>query len=696
MNEYLTETSPEGSGGIKRISEMEKPPRRAVLVVGGGLTDLGTLNDRSRVNVEAAVAAAVRLKEDSNFQEVAFIFAGGYGPANAEEGPLMARHFKRRFEQVNNGSSTDSPEVFYENKSLDTKGNLEKVHRQLEQAGYKKRRMLVIGDQTHSQRIRRLARLSERSDGNFPGYMVCQAEQLLMVHPDKEVADKVIKKYHQSPTFKMRKAAEMLHPVFRFLGLEQRILDKLKKDRGEAFKGSADKKDGLVAELRGAVSGPRNLPKERLATEAEIEAAATRLGEADIPVLTLGGSKKIGGFLSAGHDVMQRGFIEAAEEKGLDAYGVDAIDMINTEEERQALAQMAQLPRMVVRSELGSKMLHHPLVQKMRSGLGLEDVVADKVLRLVDQVDKRKPIVLFHYGAAKVLVENGYNVIMAVTDPSSDLTHEGYISFVNENPRYQEQVRYAVMDEATAFWLNQYQGIPRERIKNVGAFVSPEVVEAGKQKISAAEKRWSKEKLFDHPVRLAVFTGGLGTNIFEIKKLIKELSSWMHSGRVELNVFLGTNLDLRENLRDYAASECGLQTADTEQQQTYLNLVAGQDKQWLAEKSKEFLKWADLVVTKPSGDKGFEACAAGCPLLSLFPLHPHEIRIYKILRRRGAAVRAEIGGLKDQLIDLVAGGKESELVRMIKNTHYPEKKHLPYVDLNGCRELVDWYESIAF
>ncbi|MFA5136151.1 MAG: hypothetical protein WC489_02035 [Patescibacteria group bacterium] len=240
---------------------------------------------------------------------------------------------------------------------------------------------------------------------------------------------------------------------------------------------------------------------------------AQELATVHIPVLTAAGSPTIGGHLSVAHDAMMHAFVEEAENSDISAKGLDVFDWIVDPELQRAIVSASSMPRIVVRTETGSKLLHNKAVQKLRGGMKFLTFLDEPVKALMQDVDSAKPVVVFHYSVAKPLLEAGYKVVIAVTDPSAELTHKGYFGFLQKHPEWSDRVWYATMDQETSDWLVK-KGIAAEKIRTVGAFVSPSLVAAGDRKIQESAARWSIDNPNREPIRISIFSGGLGTNFF--------------------------------------------------------------------------------------------------------------------------------------------------------------------------------------
>jgi hypothetical protein len=423
--------------------------------------------------------------------------------------------------------------------------------------------------------------------------------------------------------------------------------------------------------------------KEKLPGREELSAVQTRLGKADIPVLTIAGSPLIGGYLTMAHDCMMRGFIHAAEQAGREVCGVDVLDYLTTTEEQDGLVDMAKLPRLVVRTEIGSQLLHNPVVQKMRGGLGFEEILKEKVLELVEKVDKETVIVVFHYGVAKTLIEAGYSVLVAVTDPSAELTHAGYYDFLTEENK--DKVCYGTMDQLTKEWLIENGGVKQENIREVGSFVSPKLVKAGKSKVENRLKHWEECMNGEKKFHVGIFTGGLGTNFWEMRDVVLSLVPLVEEEKLKISVFFNMNTDLRDHLKDILNKN--------DYTNKSIEVYASRDKDELNKKSIEILQAADLVFTKPSGDKAFETLAAGCIPMFLFPLHPHEVRIREYVYQTGVGIEAEEYHYLHQVKKVLFN--QEVYAENIYLTHHPEKDQVKPISHQGEELLLEFYQQIC-
>jgi len=419
--------------------------------------------------------------------------------------------------------------------------------------------------------------------------------------------------------------------------------------------------------------------KEELAREKDVKEVQDKLAKADIPVITIAGSVQIGGYLTMAHDSMMQAFLEAAENKKIEAYGVDVLDYLTTEKERKGILDMAKLPRIVVRTEMGSRLLHNPIVQKLRGGLGFEEVLKDKILKLVDKVSKDKVIVTYHYGTAKTLVEAGYKVLVAVTDPSVELTHNGYFDFLNSENK--DRVFYGTMDKETKDWFIKEIGIPKKNIKEVGCFVSPKIIKAGSKKIKNREKRWEECTQGEERFHISLFTGGLGTNFWEMRDAVLNLVPLLCDEKITIDVFFNTNTDLDKHLKDVLKKVCCKEK---------ISIFSSIDKEELNNKSIEIFKKTDLVLTKPSGDKAFEALASAAIPLFLFPLHPHEIMIREYVMNGGVGEIAKIEDLKKQ-IEKILSNKQM-FTKQIYQTHNINNKNA--IKLDGVSNLLQFWQQL--
>jgi hypothetical protein len=280
-----------------------------------------------------------------------------------------------------------------------------------------------------------------------------------------------------------------------------------------------------------------------------------------------------------------------------------------------------------------------------------------------------RPILSFHIAAGNILAENGVEVIQMITDPH---VRSDYVQNADK-----ENIRYLVFDEDTKeefFWVAAAEdiNIPVDQIKNkvivTGPPVDPRTLVAAKKK-----KPWTGEKA----LKILITTGGLGTNKKEINILLNQLLPAINKKvkdcpKFELMFYAGTHDDLRQMASKLA-----------EQYQVKHHVISPHDPAdfsllgWLngaRRHQKANIKfhiiyhpqivdanellirygfpWADLFISKPSGDMAYDAALSGAALLTMKEWGEWEYNVRAVFEKYGISQKAEIDGIIEQLIRL--------------------------------------------
>src|SRR5690606_29454411 len=130
------------------------------------------------------------------------------------------------------------------------------------------------------------------------------------------------------------------------------------------------------------------------------------------------------------------------------------------------------------------------------------------ILQLTEHIDK--PILSLHIAAGNILAAQGKTVMQVITDPH---VREEYLQNA-EN----EHFFYCVFDEATKIEaLEKAAFLKKEldpnRVIVTGPPIDPRIVAARKNK-----QAWRTG-----PLKICLTTGGLGTNTYEIRTILKQV-----------------------------------------------------------------------------------------------------------------------------------------------------------------------------
>lgn len=301
-------------------------------------------------------------------------------------------------------------------------------------------------------------------------------------------------------------------------------------------------------------------------------------------------------------------------------------------------------PKILFTEKMGRIIARNPLLKEMkdlvdtrlRNQLPLTKAIREPLTYVTGRITR--PIISLHYEAGNILLENGKTVLQVVTDPHvrpQYLTHA-------DNPK----LTWAVFDAMTKAKLIELayilgHKVDEKRITVTGCPVDPRITTKDRNKNTRGFK--------NRPLRLAITTGGLGTNKDEIKKLLHHLSPAIKKGTVHVAAYAGVHDDFR-NMFSSFARVYGIAVGNLNDTQAPFRIFQGTD---IIDANELLLDhifpWADGFITKPSGDMAYEAIAAGCFLLTLHPWGIWEENIRAYVEAQGVSVRADHENILAQL-----------------------------------------------
>lgn len=294
-----------------------------------------------------------------------------------------------------------------------------------------------------------------------------------------------------------------------------------------------------------------------------------------------------------------------------------------------------RMGRLIARSPL-LKELKDLMDTRLRNQLPLTGAIREPLTYVTGRVER--PIISLHYEAGNILLENGKTVLQVVTDPHvrpQYLTHA-------DNPK----LTWAVFDEMTKSRLIELgfilgHRIDEKRVTVTGCPVDPRIILKDKNTAIRGYKH--------RPLRLAITTGGLGTNKNEIESLLVHLAPAIKKGEVHIAAYSGVHEDFQTMFVTFARTH-NIKIGDASDIQSSFRIFHGND---IVEANELLLDhvfpWADGFISKPSGDMAYEAIAAGCFLLTLHPWGEWEENIRAYTEALGISIRADIDNILSQL-----------------------------------------------
>ncbi len=318
-------------------------------------------------------------------------------------------------------------------------------------------------------------------------------------------------------------------------------------------------------------------------------------------------------------------------------------------------------PKIMFTERMGRLIARNPLLKelkdlmnsRLRNQLPLTAAIRAPLTYVTGRVNRA--IICLHYEAGNILLENGKTILQVVTDPHvwpQYLTHA-------DNPR----LSWAVFDDKTKAELIELayilgHKVDEKRVTVTGCPVDPRILSKDKNRTSTAFK--------SRPLRLAITTGGLGTNKDEIEALLTGLAPAIKKGTFHLVAYAGVHDDFESMFTTFARLH-RLKLGETSDVSAPLRVLRGSDVVDANELLLHYVfPWADAIITKPSGDMAYETVAAGCALLTLKPWASPEENIRAHFEEKGVSVRVKTTDLVAQLTAL---------------TNMPIAKNKPWMEL---------------
>lgn len=339
---------------------------------------------------------------------------------------------------------------------------------------------------------------------------------------------------------------------------------------------------------------------------------------------------------SRAHYSMANAIVVAATKKKKTFWMIDPTNYVSARDWPKIMFT-ERMGRLIARNPL-LKTLKDMVDTRVRNQLPLTGAIKAPLTYVTGRVSR--PIISLHYEAGNILLENGKKVLQVVTDPHvrpQYLTHA------------QMQVVWAVFDEKTRaelITLGAQLGhkIDPRRVVVTGCPVDP--------RIPTKDRNQATRGFKHRPLRLAITTGGLGTNKGEIETLLHNLTPLLKKKAVQVVAYAGVHDDFEAMFVSYA-KEHGIRLAEPDDTHATFRVLRGNDIVDANELLLDYVfPWADGFITKPSGDMAYEAVAAGCFLLTLTPWGEWEENIRAYFESCGVSQRAKPEEIVAQLNSL--------------------------------------------
>lgn len=422
-----------------------------------------------------------------------------------------------------------------------------------------------------------------------------------------------------------------------------------------------------------------HLPEEKLELRNVLHDEKHLLAKADVPVVTISATyrKELADrymsiyhtnqdvVFSRAHFSMAEAVHEAAKELKYKSEISDPTNFVSDKDwgKVEFTEKMGQL---MARYKV-LKWLKDQVDTVVRNKLPITEAIIDPLLYVTKDV--KCPVVSLHYEVGNILIPKGKKVVQVVTDP-------------HVRPQYldslpAENVVFAVFDEETKqdFYAKAKKlgkEVGKDQVVVTGPPVDPRIARLAKNK-----KAWRKGE----PIHLGITTGGLGTNLNEIKKVLDEFRPLLKPPeKIRLFLYAGTHRDFRNFFEEYA-EENHIRIGNLDDEGARIRILYEDS---IVDANNNLIKymfpWAHGVITKPSGDMAYDAAAAGCFLLMLEPWGVWEENIQKRFIKRGVGFDFKVDEALHQFNVLRGRGSLRKAMKAAKD--------LPDLFRDGAKEIV--------
>ncbi len=301
-------------------------------------------------------------------------------------------------------------------------------------------------------------------------------------------------------------------------------------------------------------------------------------------------------------------------------------------------------PKIMFTQRMGRLIARNPILKdikdmmdtRLRNQLPLTSAIREPLSYVTGRVTR--PIISLHYEAGNILLENGHTVLQVVTDPH---VRPQYLTHADNN-----KLTWAVFDDKTKAQLLELgyilgHKINEKRIVVTGCPVDP--------RIETRDRNRSTKAFRQRPLRLAVTTGGLGTNKDEIYDILHQIAPMIREEKIQLAAYAGVHEDFHAMFIKFA-NKHKIKIGKNNDRKAPLRILQGND---IIDANELILDhifpWADGFLTKPSGDMAYEAVTAGCFLLTLKPWGEWEEQIRQYFEELGVSIPARKDNIVRQL-----------------------------------------------
>lgn len=316
-----------------------------------------------------------------------------------------------------------------------------------------------------------------------------------------------------------------------------------------------------------------------------------------------------------------------------------------------------------------------------RSKLPISEAITPPLLYLTENIVHT--IISMHYEAGNIMAVSGKRILQVLTDPHVRPQYLDPLPPVSKIPS-PNPIYFAVFDSPTKKQLLKMAYGLDKQINSHQVIVTGPPVDPRLCKMGTAPKKIDPEK----PIHLGITTGGLGTNLDEIKQALHQLAPLLEPPeKIRLFLYAGTHRDFRNFFEDFAG-EHNIRIGNLDDQKARIRILHEDSIIDANENLIHYMfPWAHGIITKPSGDMAYDAAAAGCFLLFLEPWGEWEENIQKIFVERGVGFDFKVGKAFSHFRYL---DKTHALHRALTKSH-----NLPALFRSGTKNILHLHATLS-
>lgn len=341
----------------------------------------------------------------------------------------------------------------------------------------------------------------------------------------------------------------------------------------------------------------------------------------------------------------------------------------------------------ILTENIGKLLARRPILKKFkdlvdkfgRSKLPILGSITPPLLYLTENI--HRPLLSFHIAAGNALAAQGKPVVQMITDPH---VRDEYVMHADREDFY-----LLVFDENTKAEVMEKAGlldkkIDPDRVIVTGPPVDPRIIAAGRKK-----RPWRSGVL-----RVALTTGGLGTNKTELRQLLRQLLPELRKRphQLELLVYTGTHQDIYQMVQQLAAEE-HVRIGDLTDKKAKLRVIYHPQ---IVDANELLIKfgfpWAHGFITKPSGDMAYDVAASGSFFLTLAEWGEWEHHVREVFTQQGVARKVQLNQVVAQLSALQQASTQSSSWIEQAMLH---AQSLDKLFLTGAKNILKSYQKIA-